>query len=135
MTNKSVPRARVRQISGVVAVLFGLATLGAGGSVLAGRDPGYLVYRPLVVFNTLMGLLYVAAGVLAWRRSDADRVVAAAIVGVNLLVLGYIVYVYRSGGPAAIDSVRAMVFRTGAWLVLLLALTWAGRASRDSASA
>jgi uncharacterized membrane protein len=92
------------------------------------------VYRPLLVFNTLMGLLYIGAGVLAWRRSRADRLLAAAIAGVNLLVLGYIVYVYRSGGPTAIDSVRAMVFRTGAWLVLLLALTWAGRASRGSSA-
>lgn len=133
MTSSNATRERVRQIAGAVAIVFGLATLGAGGSVLAGRDPGYLVYRPLLVFNTLMGVLYVVAGVVAWRRSSMDRLLAAAIFGVNLIVLGYIVYLYRSGGPTAIDSVRAMVFRTGTWLVLLIALTWAGRGSRDTA--
>ncbi len=124
---------RVGQIVAVIAVLFGLASLAAGGSVLAGRDPGYLVYRPLLVFNTIMGLFYMAAGLLAWRGSPAARTVAAGIVGVNALVLAYIVFLYRSGGGAAIDSVRAMVLRTSVWLVLLLLLLWAGRAPRAAA--
>jgi hypothetical protein len=120
-------RQRVSQVSGVVGVLFGLATIAAGGSVLAGRDPGYVVYRPLLLFNTLMGLLYVVAGVLAWRRARAAWSVAAGIAGANLLVLAYIVLLYRAGGPTAIDSVRAMVLRTGVWLALLLTIVWAQR--------
>jgi len=133
MANEGAPRARARQLAAVVAILFGLASLWAGGGVLAGRDPGYLVHRPLVVFNTLMGLVYVGAGVLAWRRARADRAVAAGIVGANLLVLAYVVYLHRSGGGAAIDSVRAMVLRTGVWLVVLFLLMWARRAPRDAA--
>lgn len=121
------------RIVAAVAILFGLASLAAGGSVLAGRDPGYLVYVPLLVFNTIMGLFYVGAGVLAWRGAPAARAVAAGIVGVNALVLTYIVFLYRSGGGAAIDSVRAMVLRTVVWVVLLLLLLWAGRAPRAAA--
>jgi hypothetical protein len=118
---------RARQIVAVIAVLFGLASLAAGGSVLAGRDPGYPVYLPLLVFNTIMGLFYVGAGVLAWRGAPAARTVAAGIVGANALVLAYIVFLYRSGGGAAIDSVRAMVLRTAVWVALLLLLLWASR--------
>lgn len=124
---------RTRRIVAVIAILFGLASLAAGGSVLAGRDPGYLVYRPLLVFNTIMGLFYMGAGLLAWRGSPAARTAAAGIVGVNALVLAYIVFLYRSGGGAAIDSVRAMVLRTSVWAVLLLLLRWADRAPRAAA--
>ena len=120
---------RVGQIVAGIAVLFGLASIGAGGTVLAGRDPGYLVHVPLLVFNTIMGLFYVGAGVLAWRGAPAARTVSAGIVGVNALVLAYIVFLYRSGGGAAIDSVRAMVLRTVVWVVLLLLLLWASRLS------
>ena len=44
----------------------------------------------------------------------------AGIVVANLLVLAYVMILYRSGGAIAIDSVRAMVLRSGVWLVLLL---------------
>ncbi len=131
MTNETAPHARVRQVVAGVAILFGIASLAAGWSVLTGRDPGYLVYRPLVVFNTLMGALYIGAGVMAWRRAHADRLAAAGIFIANLLVLGYIATLFRAG-TAAVDSVRAMVLRTAVWLVLLLLLTWTRRATRET---
>ena len=53
--------------------------------------------------------------------------IAAAIAGVTALVLAYIVFLYRSGGGAAIDSVRAMVLRTVVWVMLSLLLLWASR--------
>ncbi|MCC7053224.1 MAG: hypothetical protein IT355_08130 [Gemmatimonadaceae bacterium] len=122
---------RVVAVVAVVAVVFGVATLAAGGAVLAGRDPGYLVYRPLVVFNTLMGALYIGAGVVAWRRARMDRAAAAGIAGANLLVLLFVAYLHSSdGGTVAIDSVRAMAFRTGVWVLLLVALLRARRPTR-----
>lgn len=121
-----------QRISAVVAVLFGLVTIAAGASVLAGRDPGYIVYRPLLIFNTLMGVGYVAAGILAWRRARSGRNAAVLIVGLNLLVLGRVIYLYRTGSLVALDSVRAMAFRTAVWLVLLLAFAWAGREPRSA---
>jgi hypothetical protein len=124
-------RSRVQRAAAGVAVVFGLATLWAGGSVLAGRDPGYVVYRPLLMFNTAMGAVYLAAGALAWRRAAAGRTGAAVILGLNLLVLGGVAYLYRTGGPVAIESVRAMSFRSTIWLGLLLALAWASRRRVD----
>jgi hypothetical protein len=115
-------------------VLFGLVTLVTGVSVLAGRDPGYLVYRPLLVFNTVMGVVYVVAGVLAWRRARVAWMAAAGIAGANVLVLAYIAALHRAGGPTAPESVRAMLLRAGAWLVLTLALVWArGPSGRGTA--
>jgi hypothetical protein len=125
----------VQKVGALVAILFGLATLAAGGSVLAGRDPGYVVYRPLLVFTTLMGAVYIAAGILGWRDARAGRHAAGFVLGLNLLVLVRILYLYNTSAVVAPDSVGAMLLRTGVWLVLLLAFAWAGRAPRGAARA
>ena len=116
---------RIVQITAAtVAVLFGIATLFAGSRVLLGSDPGYVVFRPLVIYNTIMGLAYLAAGVTIWRSVNVGRYAAGAIFLLNLLVLVGIIVVYRSGGAVAVDSLRAMTLRTGFWLVLFLTISW-----------
>ena len=116
-----------QRILGFVAVAFGLATIVAGGRVLGGADPGYVVFRPLLLFNTAMGGVYVAAGIVALRSLARGKRAAAGIFLLNLLVLGIIGYLYVAGSAVAIDSIRAMTFRTGVWLVLFLGLTWLDR--------
>jgi CHASE2 domain-containing sensor protein len=135
MSDDSVLRLRASRGAGIIGVLFGLVTLAAGVSVLAGRDPGYSVYRPLLVFNTVMGVLYVVAGVMAWRRARLAWMAAAGIAAANLLALAYIALLYRAGGPAAPDSVRAMLFRSGIWLMLLLFIVRTRGASHRGTSA
>ena len=71
-----------------VAASFGLVTIFAGGRVLAGADPGYIVFLPLLIFNTVMGVIYVVAALVIWRSIDHGKQVAAIIFGLNLLVLG-----------------------------------------------
>lgn len=107
-----------RRLASGVAVLFGLATLVAGGRVLLGADPGYVVFRPLLIFNTTMGLAYVAGGLLLLRGSRWARPAAGGIFLLNAVVLAGIVVVYRSGGAVAVDSLRAMSLRTTVWLAL-----------------
>lgn len=111
----------------LAAVLFGLATLWAGSRVLTGSDPGYVVFRPLLLYNTAMGVAYVAAGVIAWRSVERGRYAAAAIFVLNLLVLATVAYLYATGSPIAVDSVRAMVLRTVVWLLLFVGLAWMSR--------
>lgn len=98
----------------------------AGSRVLAGSDPGYLVFRPLLIYNTVMGIAYVVAGVTAWRNLDRGKYAAATIFGLNLPILGATGYMYEAGSAVAIDSLRAMIFRTVAWLVLFLGMVWVG---------
>ncbi|MEO6975930.1 MAG: hypothetical protein ABI144_08665 [Gallionella sp.] len=114
----------------LTAALFGLATMIAGGRVLAGSDPGYIVFRPLLLYNTAMGLAYVVAGVIAWRSVDRGKYAAATIFVLNFLVLGAIGYLYATGSAVAIDSVRAMILRSVVWLVLFLVLAWLGHRNR-----
>lgn len=126
-------RIRIVQIlAATVAVVFGVVTLFAGGRVLLGSDPGYEVFRPLLIYNTAMGVAYLAAGITVWRSVNAGRYAAGAIFLLNLLVLVGILVVYRSGGAVAVDSLRAMTLRTVVWLVLFMAVSWLGR-SRTAA--
>jgi hypothetical protein len=126
MTGVSTVLVARRVVAGI-ALLFGLATLFAGGRVLLGTDPGYVVFRPLLIFNTAMGLAYLAAGVLILTNLREGQRAAATIFGLNLAVLVGIVTVYRGGGGVAVDSLRAMAVRTSVWLALFLAARWLSR--------
>ncbi len=119
----------------IVAMVFGLATLFAGGRVLLGVDPGYVVFRPLLIYNTTMGLAYLAAGVLLWTSLRHGQHAAATIFGLNLAVLVGIVILYRSGGGVAVDSLRAMTVRTVVWLGLFAAAAWLGWMARSDSTA
>ena len=107
-----------------IAALFGLATIFAGTRVLVGADPGYIVFRPLLIYNTTMGIVYVAAGIIAWRRLDQGKYAAATIFVLNFVVLGVIYYLYTEGIAIAVDSLRAMILRTVVWLALFVGLAW-----------
>ncbi|MCF6284013.1 MAG: hypothetical protein L3K26_02325 [Candidatus Hydrogenedentes bacterium] len=117
----------------LVACLFGLLTMSVGVSVLRGADPGYIVYRPLLAYNTAMGMAYVAAGVVAWRSIDRGKYAAGTIFVLNFLVLGGVGYLYATGGAVAIDSLRAMILRTVIWLVLFIGLAWVSHRNRSVA--
>jgi hypothetical protein len=115
----------IRRVLALAAALFGLATIVAGVRVLTGADPGYVVFRPLLFLNAVMGFAYVGAGALAWRSLDRGTRAAAAIFGLDLCVLGVIGYLYATGSAVAIESLRAMMLRTGVWLALFVGLAWA----------
>lgn len=124
----------IQQIAAVVAVLFGVATLVAGGRVLMGADPGYVIFRPLLIYNVIMGVVYVAAGVMIWRPVALGRNLAGVICGLNFLVLVEIILLHQRGGAVAVDSLRAMTFRTVVWLVLFLVASWVARVRRAHAA-
>jgi len=118
-----------RVLVAIVAVLFGAATLFAGTRVLLGADPGYAVFRPLLVFNTVMGAAYVLAGVVVWCSLRLGKLLAGAIVLLNLLVLAGLSALDRGGTGIAVQSLAAMAFRTAVWLLLFLAILWLARPS------
>ena len=129
----SVTFARAaRTVAVAVAVLFGIATVIAGGRVLLGSDPGYVVFRPLLFYNTVMGLTYIVGGIMIARNLLRGRNATGLIFVLNLLVLVSIVVAYRQGGSVAVDSRRAMSLRTVVWLLLFAVTAWLARARRDN---
>lgn len=117
----------IRRILALVAILFGLATIFAGSRVLSGADPGYIVFRPLLIYNTFMGFAYIAAGITVWRSVVRGRLATGVIFVLNLLVLAAIGALYATGDSVAIESVRAMALRTVVWLVLFVGCVSLGR--------
>jgi len=117
----------IQLLAAAIAGLFGVVTLFAGGRVLLGSDPGYVVFQPLLIYNTIMGVAYLAAGITIWRSLILGKYAAGAIFLLNILVLLGIILVYRSGGAVAVDSLGAMTLRTVVWLVLFLVAYWLGR--------
>jgi hypothetical protein len=118
---------RAVQAVAIAAAIFGVATAIVGTRALLGAGPGYVIYLPLLRFNAIMGLAYLAVGVIAWRHLKLAVYGAAAICVLNLLALAFIAYLYTPGGPIAKESLQAMAFRTVVWVVFFLVLAWANR--------
>lgn len=116
----------------LLAVLFGVMTIFAGSRVLTGTNPGYVVFLPLLIYNTIMGFIYVGVGAIVWRNVNFGRSGAFAIFVLNLIVLAAIGITYTSGGQVAAESVRAMMLRTAIWLVIFSGLWWLGRRNADT---
>jgi hypothetical protein len=116
-----------QRILAAVAIIFGLATIFAGTRVLVGYAPGYIVFRPLLIYNTAMGIVYVTAGIIAWHNLKQGKYAAAIIFVLNSLVLVAAFYLYAKGSAIAVDSLRAMTLRTVVWLALFVGLAWISR--------
>ncbi|HMU61556.1 MAG TPA: hypothetical protein PKA66_07230 [Gemmatimonadales bacterium] len=129
MTTGTSPIVSMQRIVAGVALLFGLMTVVSGGRVALGlSDPGYMVFRPLLLYNTTMGVAYLVAGMLLWRWLRRGRAAAGVIFLLNLLVLAGILAVYQRGGAVATESLKAMTLRTVVWLALFAGATWLVRA-------
>lgn len=131
----SEPKQQLRwrigqRLSALIAIAFGMLTLFAGGRVLAGSDPGYVVYRPLLIYNTAMGVAYIAAGVVTFYNLRRGKYAAATVFLMNAIVFGFIGYLYLTSDVTAIDSILAMTLRTGVWLALLVSLAWLDRSEQ-----
>lgn len=122
-------------ILALIAILFGLVTLLVGSRVLLGAHPGYIVYQSLLIFNTLMGALYVLAGVSILINAKKAVQLAAVIFSLNLIVLTLVFYLFKESSEIvkqglepeiiiALESLMAMTFRTSVWLVLLIGFGW-----------
>ncbi len=117
------PHSRLQRACAVIAALFGIVTIFAGGRVLLGlHDPGYFVLRPVLIFNTAMGVMYVVAAVLMTRTLESGRIATAIVASLNLAVLIAIVVYWQVGGTVARETLTAMTFRTAVWFVILFAL-------------
>lgn len=113
----------IRILTSFIAVIFGLITVFVGGQILLGfSDPGYTVFLPLLIFNFLMGFFYVATGLLIWKSHPQALKAARTILLLNLFVFLMIGFLYMSSDRVAMDSVIAMIFRTGVWLVIFMVI-------------
>ena len=135
MTRFSWPRPWWAGTAAVLAILFGLLTIKAGGSVLFVDGPARLEaghYMPFVVwFNFLAGFFYVIAGIGLWKGRPWAAWLATAIVITTLLVfVAFGVHVY-AGRAYEHRTVMAMSLRTLVWVAItMIAWSQLARAGR-----
>ncbi len=119
-------RSRASVALAAFALVFGAATIVAGGRVLFGPDAARAAagrYVPFVVwFNFLAGFAYVAAAIaialrLRWAGALAAAIALATLVA--CLALGAHV---AAGGAFESRTVAAMAFRLAAWSGIAVAL-------------
>ena len=107
---------------GLLALGFGLLTLGAGGSVLFGGDAARTAagaYVPFVVWvNFLAGFAYVAAGfgLCRWRRWTSP--LAAGSAAITLATFAAFGLHVALGGAHETRTVVAMAVRSVFWLAV-----------------
>jgi len=106
----------------VVAVLFGLLTIKAGGSVLFvdGQDRQAAGnYVPFVVwFNFLAGFLYIIAGAGLWMQRRWAVWLSIFITLATLVVFAAFGMVVINGEAYEVRTVAAMSLRTVVWALI-----------------
>jgi hypothetical protein len=114
---------RAPRIAALAAALFGIATLAAGGRILLGLgDAGYAVVRPVLLFNTGMGAIYLAAAALMLRDARRGWQASVAVAAANLAVFAAILVMRARGGIVARETIAAMTLRTVVWTTIAITL-------------
>lgn len=102
----------------IFAVIFGLITIKAGGSVLFSEAARQAAgnYVPFVVwFNFAAGFAYIAAGIGIWKSAPWAGMASAAIAIATLAVFIAFGVTIMMGGSYEMRTVIAMTFRFGFW--------------------
>lgn len=111
--------SKLQKTLSVFAFIFGVVTVSIGTLTLTGHsDPGYNVFTPLLIFNTIMGLFYLLAGYILWQNLQRGKKAAGIITIINLLSLLVIVSGYQFDVAIAFESLMAMTFRTVVWGII-----------------
>lgn len=106
----------------LVAIVFGIATVRAGGSVLFGdgaRTAGNVVGFVLW-FNFIAGFAYVVAGVGLWLRRYWSPQLALAIAAGTVLVFCAFGIHAVAGGAFEARTAWAMTLRSVVWILIAL---------------
>jgi hypothetical protein len=112
-----------------LAILFGFLTLFAGFRILFSiSDPGYVVFKPLLIYNTFMGFVYAITGWFIWKKPEKGLLMTKFVASLNLIVWIIIAALFGlSEGWIAVESLHAMTFRTVIWLGMFFILKLAKR--------
>jgi len=107
------------KITAVLAVIIGLLSVIVGTSVLLGFfDPGYQYFELLIIYNIIVGVVSTADGILIWQKSKKVLLLSYIITGFHVLVLLLLLIMYRE--IISTNSINAMVFRSGLWIIFSL---------------
>lgn len=107
------------RIAAVLALTLGLLTIMEGGSVLLGIETKpYHILPWLLHYNVLMGFVSLTAGIGLWMEKNQAAMLAKTILVCHGAVFLSLLAMHLLGKTVAVNSIMAMLFRTGIWLVI-----------------
>jgi uncharacterized membrane protein len=112
------------KLMSLIAVIFGLVTIKAGGMVLFTEGEAHQAagdYVPFVLwFNFVAGFAYIAAGIGLWlQRGWAVLLAMLIVVFTALVFIALGVHIY-AGGAYEMRTVGAMSMRSVVWMGIAL---------------
>jgi len=108
----------LKNIAAALALFIGLMSVFAGSKVLLGIDAkDYTVLTWLVSYNVLFGIISVFTAYLIWRDKEKNKALIIFILTSHFVVFLVLKYFISN---AASESIKAMVFRTGIWVLIAL---------------
>lgn len=126
MNNEKVlklKRPLLLTILGIIAIVFGAATIKEGGTVLfteSGKlDAGKFV--PFVLwFNFLAGFAYILAGIMLLKLKKCSRKLSSVIALSTIIIfILFGVHIFK-GGEYEVRTLVAMTLRSGLWIMIAL---------------
>lgn len=110
-------------IIAIVAIIFGIATIREGGTVLfteAGKKSAGNYVAFLLWFNFLAGFAYIVAGVAIYKLKSCSRRLAAVIAISTSIVFIFFGLHILTGGLHETRTIVAMTIRTSLWIVIFV---------------
>ncbi len=105
------------RLAALLALVIGLATIVEGGIVLLGIETKpYPVLPWLLRYNVAMGFVSLAVGHGLWRKRIWARTLSPVVLVCHGAVFVTVAGMYALGKTVAVQSVGAMLFRTGIWI-------------------
>lgn len=115
-----------RYLLAAVALVFGAATIKAGGDVLIFNEQARTAagnYVPFMLWaNFIGGFLYVTSGLLILMNSVQALRLSVAIAALTVAVLVALGIHIAVGGAYETRTLAAMVFRSVVWIVIAFTL-------------
>jgi hypothetical protein len=109
-------------IAAILGIIVGVLTIIAGSKVLLGISlPNYSILRWLVIYNVLLGVISVIAGIGLWNLLSWAVFLSRGITTLHGLILIILILMFTLGKPVAFQSIMAMLFRTTIWLGIVVA--------------
>ena len=105
------------RIASLLALIIGLLTVVEGGIVLLGFETKpYPVLPWLLRYNVAMGIVSLAAGYGLWSEQGWAAKLSRMVLAYHAAVFLWLVGMHFLGKTVAVQSIGAMMFRTGIWI-------------------
>ena len=113
------PREGFRMgIAVILALLIGGMSVISGSLVLLNYNiPNYNILNWLVIYNVIFGAISIVAAYLIWKNNSIAKKTVVLILASHTFIA---IYLYFFSESVALESIKAMSFRIGIWILIYL---------------